>query len=331
MPTHLFLGDAERDIPAVTIDAEVSATINDIKDKLQKATGMSRLQELLSLDGGPLRDDQVLSGINHGDEQYLQLAYRERGRVIIPVKRLNGEAVHISICGSDTVATIKDKIEGVTGIPPGEQVIAVAGSIRQDGQAIADYLKRQLTRHVIVHQFATITIQQRPLTFGGRDIAFNVVPSTTIGQVKRMIRDKWGVPIAQLRIDDNTGEPIRDSVTMKSCGIEKEGFLILKFKARGKLYVKADKLDGGWTSIFVTPSHTVKLVKEAVTRETSIPCGHQKLMFGGEEIIGGRLSDFLPEELVTVYVSLKQTLRVNIVDLSNKKVSISAKPWTRTV
>ncbi|KAF4656616.1 hypothetical protein FOL47_008838 [Perkinsus chesapeaki] len=327
MPTHLLLGDAERDIPAVTIDAEVSATINDIRDKVQKATGILHVPELLSLDGGPLRDDQVLSGINHGDEQDLRLAYRECGEVSVPVKRLNGEAVHISICGSDTVVTIKDKIEGVTGIRPGEQVIAVAGSIRQDGQAIADYLKRQLTRHVIVHQFATVTIHQRPLTYGDRDIAFDVTPSTTIGQVKRIVRDKWGVPLAQQKMNDKVGELVSDHATVEDCGIENEGFLVLELKARGKLYAEADKLDGGRANIFITPSHTVDLVKEAVEVETCFPAHHQKLMCGDEEIVSGRLCDVVPEQLASVYLGINRPVMVNITDSSGNELTIPAKPW----
>ncbi|KAF4653976.1 hypothetical protein FOL47_010207 [Perkinsus chesapeaki] len=329
MPTHLFLGDAERVIPAVTIDAEVSTTIDKIKDELTKGIGFSGFEELLYLDEAPLHDDKALSEINQGNAQDLHLAYRECGEVSVPVKRLNGEAVTISIRGSDTVATIKDKIEGVTGIPPGEQVIAVAGSIRQDGQAIADYLKRQLTRHVIVHQFATVTIHQRPLTYGDRDIAFDVTPSTTIGQVKRILKDKWNVPLTRQKISSTNGEPISDSVTVRDCGIEDEGFLILNLKARGELHAHAEELGGGWESVSVMPSHTVDMVNEAVELSTGFPARNQRIMFGGKEVISGRLSDYIPEQSASVYLGINRPVRVNITDLSDKKVFVSIKPWGR--
>ncbi|KAF4684990.1 hypothetical protein FOZ60_007071 [Perkinsus olseni] len=327
MPTFFFLSEADRDNSAVVVDAGTSQLAAGLKTSISIKIGIPEDEQMLFLNGQPVQDDQFLSEVNHNRQHDLHFVLRLCGTVDIPVGRLTGDFVNhrlIRVDASDTISTIKGKIEEATGVSADDQRLVVPGSIKQDYRAVAEYLSRQLTRHVIVRLITVATIEVGPLTYGDRPIEIDVTPSTTIAEVKREIRNRWGIPLAQHRIyGENDDVAQLCGVTASELGIEAEGFVRLRVKAVGRLYVKADTFDGGFASIYALSSYTVARVKEMVQQETGFPPDQQRLMFNDQELGSGRLSDFVSERSRSLLLSLKRLLTVKVRDSANAVIQLA--------
>ncbi|KAF4684991.1 hypothetical protein FOZ60_007073 [Perkinsus olseni] len=316
MPSFFFLSERDgRDFPPVVVGVETSQLVAGLKTSISIKIGIPEDEQMLFLNGQPVQDDQFLSEVNHNRQHDLHFVLRLCGEVDIPVGRLTGDFVNhrlIRVDASDTISTIKGKIEEATGVSADDQRLVVPGSIKQDYRAVAEYLSRQLTRHVIVRLITVATIEVGPLAYGDRPIEIEVTPSTTIAEVKREIRNRWGIPLAQHRIyGENDDVAQLCGVTASELGIEAEGFVRLRVKAVGRLYVKADTLDGGFASIYALSSYTVARVKEMVQQETGFPPHRQRLMFNEQELGCRRLCDWgVNERSRLVLLSLKRPLTV---------------------
>ncbi|KAF4684987.1 hypothetical protein FOZ60_007068 [Perkinsus olseni] len=268
MSTFFFLSEADGYNPPVIVDIETSQLVRELKTRISAKIGVAECQQMLFLNGQPVQDDQFPSEVNHNQQHDLHFVLRLCGEVDISVGRLTGAPVKISVDASDTISTIKGKIEEATGVSADDQRLVVPGSIKQDYRALAEYLSRQLTRHVIVRLITVATIEVGPLTYGDRPIEIDVTPSTTIAEVQREIRDRWGIPLAQQSLFGDDGCAQHATTTASELGIEAEGFVRLRVEAVGRLYVRADTLDGGFASIYALSSYTVGRVKEMVRQET---------------------------------------------------------------
>ncbi|KAF4656614.1 hypothetical protein FOL47_008836 [Perkinsus chesapeaki] len=329
MPTHLFLADAERTRPAEVVEAEILDTIKDIKTKLSKATGIPPAEQMLFLDKCLIEDDRqtvkkLLPRVAEANKFNPQFVLRNCGDVEIPVMKLTGDAITIPVNASDTISTIKAKIEKAARIPADKQVLAVAGSIRQDYRAVAEYVSRQLTHHVMVKLVSIVEISCCGFVASG--IELGVTLSTTIGEVKQRLRDELDIPIGQEKLFSNTREELDDRATMKDCGIKEEGFLVLTLQTVEGLEAEAIDLNGWTDSVFIAPSDTVDKVKEAVKKSTGFPVDRQKIMFRGEELSSGRIYKHAAEYSLPVYLQLDRALFVEVKNSSGKHHSIPIKP-----
>ncbi|KAF4700649.1 hypothetical protein FOZ62_024300 [Perkinsus olseni] len=327
MPTFFFfLSEADGYNPAVIVDTETSQLVRELKTRITAKIGVAECQQMLFLNGQPVQDDQFLSEVNHNQQHDLHFVLRLCGEVDISVRRIIADPVKISVDASDTISTIKAKIEEATGVSADDQRLVVPGSIKQDYRAVAEYLSRQLTRHVIVRLITVATIEVGPLTYGDRPIEIDVIPSTTIAEVQREIRDRWGIPLAQQSIFGDDGCTQHATTTVSELGIEAEGFIRLRVEAVGRLYVRADTLDGGFASIYALSSYTVARVKEMVQQETGFPPDHQRLMFNGRELEDGLLSAYVNERSCSVLLSLKRSSAVRVRDSANTVVQLAVTP-----
>ena len=59
--------------------------------------------------------------------------------MLIFVRMLTGKAIPLMVRASDTIETIKDKIETVDGIPPNQQRIIFARKQLEDRRTVSDY------------------------------------------------------------------------------------------------------------------------------------------------------------------------------------------------
>ncbi|NWR48994.1 OASL2 protein, partial [Regulus satrapa] len=151
----------------------------------------------------------------------------------------------------------------------------------------------------------SVTIEVIQLS--GTKLRTCVSPYTTIGQLKEMIQQEWGIPPYTQRLAlQESGRTLQDCDTLATHGIFYNTTLVLlqTEPQEMQVFIKDDK--NRTTSYMVLPTDTVRQLKEQIQARQGPPANEQRLTYGSRELEDRHtLAHYSVQPMSTIYMLLR--------------------------
>lgn len=145
------------------IDLEVRMTQGQITVQANKWETVAAVKtmckwtdEVLMLEGHSLDEGRILVSYNLRSDSILQLLSPQ---LQVFIKPLDGQTFPLTLCLSDTIAQVKEKIEAQERIPKAAQNLVLGREVLKDAKTLAEYnIVRNMTIRLVVMKHTECTV-----------------------------------------------------------------------------------------------------------------------------------------------------------------------------
>ena len=270
-PMEIYVEDIANGGKTHTLsNVKPSDTIQDIKKRVEKKTGIPLKLQRLAFGGKQLnKDSKTLKQCGIKDKDTLQLEPLQ-----VHVKTPDGKKLTLTVAPDDTPEDVKKQVEDRTGIPPKDEELKFDDNplkpnkpIFEQGVNHGDTLDMEMEIYVAEPNGKVHTLS-------------NVHPAMTIDEVKDMVKRKTKIPKDQQRLTFG-GKPLsNDNKTLKDCNIKHKSTLNLE-----PMQVHVQTPEGKKITLTVTPDDKPKDLKALILEKTNIPIDEQRLEFNSKPLV----------------------------------------------